>query len=160
MLTIIQMRAPVAPVVFLLAILAQPCLTASAEAAPTGIGFAQAEEGTWWCRETDAGKALGCALEKCRKESNGQDCVATRWCTPAGWSGLMVAWLPEFHTTVILCGAGSQATVGAGLKAICDSTEEFTRCDLTTVIDPDGNANEISDTSWPGPATGSEPATE
>lgn len=85
------MRAPVAIFVALLGILADPCLGARAEAAPMGIGFAQAEEGTWWCREADAGMALGCALDKCRKESNGQDCVATRWCTPAGWSGLMVA---------------------------------------------------------------------
>lgn len=144
----------------LLTILGGPSTSARAETGPVGIGFAQAEEGTWWCRNADAGRALDCALDKCRKESNGQDCVATRWCTPAGWSGLMVAWLPEFHTTVILCGAGSQAAVGAGLKAICDATEEFTRCDLITVIDPDGNANEISDTSWPGPATSGESATE
>jgi hypothetical protein len=146
--------------VTLLASLAAPSPIARAQTVPVGIGFAQAEEGTWWCPDSSAAKALDCALDKCRTESNGQDCVATRWCTPAGWSGLMIAWLPEFHTTVILCGAGSQATVGAGLKAICDATEEFTRCDLIRVIDPDGNANEISDTSWPGPATGGEPAAD
>src|SRR5688572_14951052 len=100
---------------------------ACAQSAAVGMGFAQAEEGTWWCRNAMASDALSCALDKCRKESNGQDCFATRWCAPAGWSGLMVAWLPEFHTTVILCGGSSQATVGAALKAICEATEEFTR---------------------------------
>lgn len=129
---------------------------ASAQSAAVGIGFAQAEEGTWWCRNAAPTDALACALDKCRKESNGQDCFATRWCAPAGWSGLMVAWLPEFHTTVILCGSSSQATVGAALKAICEATEEFTGCDLFTVIDPEGNAHEVSETSWPGPAAAPE----
>jgi hypothetical protein len=124
-----------------------------AQSATVGIGFAQAEEGTWWCRDAAAGEALACALAKCRAEANGQDCHATRWCAPAGWSGLMVAWLPEFHTTIVVCGSSSQSTVGATLKAICEASEEFTRCDLVSVIDPDGNAHEVSDTSWPGPAT-------
>ena len=74
---------------------------------------------------------------------------------------MMVGWLPEFHTTAIVCGAGSEAAVGAALKALCEATKEYTRCDFFSVIDPDGNARDISDVSWPGPATagsGEEPA--
>ena len=77
---------------------------------------------------------------------------------------MMVAWLPEFHTTAIVCGLGSEAAVGAALKALCDATGEYTRCDFFSVIDPDGNAREVSDVSWSGPATaagsGEEPAPE
>ncbi len=125
---------------------------------PTGIAFAQAEEGTWFCRDGDASRAFACALAKCKKESGGQDCVATRWCAPAGWSGMMVGWLPEFHATAIICGTSSAAAAGAALKALCEATEEYTRCDFFRTIDPDGNANDVSDVSWPGPATSGAPA--
>ncbi|MEI9900736.1 MAG: hypothetical protein WDN31_12135 [Hyphomicrobium sp.] len=133
---------------------------AHAAGGPTGIAFAQAEEGTWFCRDGDARKAMACALAKCAKGTSRRDCVATRWCAPAGWSGTMVAWLPEFHATVIICGTGGETAVLAGLKALCDATDEYTRCDFLSVIDPDGNTREISDVSWPGPATGGAPPAE
>ena len=41
-------------------------LTLSARAdGPSGIGFAQAEEGTWWCEAVAARDALDCARQKC-----------------------------------------------------------------------------------------------
>ena len=119
---------------------------------PPGIGFVQAEEGTWWCRDPDAAKAFACAEKQCAAGAAGQDCHRTRWCMPAGWAGLMIVWLPEFHSTQVVCGLPSQASVGAALKAICDSAEEYTRCDFIRVIDPDGADHDVSDMSWPGPA--------
>ena len=80
---------------------------AFAQSAPVGIGFAQAEEGTWWCRNEDPEKALDCAMDKCRKESGGPECHPTRWCLPSGWSGLMTVWLPEFHNTIAFTGSGT-----------------------------------------------------
>lgn len=119
---------------------------------PLGIGFVQAEEGTWWCQAAAAGPAFDCARKKCEAEAGGQECHATRWCFPAGWSALMVAWLPEFHTTHVLCGMPGKEAATRAMKAICDAGLEFTQCDLVLQIDPDGNQSEIAETSWPGPA--------
>ena len=121
---------------------------------PVGIAFAQAEEGTFWCRDADLRRAFDCAQKRCVREAGGQECQVTRWCLPAGWSGLMVVWLPEFHATQIVCGLPDQAAVGGALRAVCDAGAEFTRCDLVRTIDPDGADHEVSDTSWPGPADG------
>ncbi|MCB1486436.1 MAG: hypothetical protein KDJ88_03145 [Bauldia sp.] len=116
---------------------------------PDGIGFAQAEEGTWWCRGGDADATLACARAKCTDESGGQECFATRWCFPAGWSGLMVAWLPEFHSTHVVCGMPGEAATRAALRAICEKTPEFTRCDLVRLIDPDGTEQEVDESIEP-----------
>ena len=130
--------------------------SALAGGGPVGIGFVQAEEGTWWCRAGSAARAFDCAGEKCRAGSGGQDCHETRWCGLAAWSGLMVVWLPEFHATTVVCGAPSETAVIAALKALCDNDGVVTRCDLTTIVDPDGDEKSIEGVSWPGP-TAAEP---
>jgi len=132
--------------------------TAAAAEGPQGIAFAQAEEGTSWCLGSDQRKAATCALDRCRKDSGGQECHLTRWCFPAGWSGLMIAWLPEFHSTLILCGLPSQAATGAAFESICRNAPEYSRCDFHLVIDPDGAEHPVSDASWPGPSTSPEAA--
>jgi len=128
------------------------CAPALAQSGPTGIGFAQAEEGTWWCRDQDPGKGLACALDKCREEAPGQECYPTRWCLPAGWSGMMTVWLPEFHSTTILCGTTGEAALLAGLKALCDDSPFVTRCTPFAMIDFDGNERPIDGLDWLGPA--------
>lgn len=140
-------RALVAAVV--LTVLWRP----AAADAPEGIGFAQAEEGTWWCHGETVGAALDCARQQCLAESGGQACHATRWCYPAGWSALMVVWLPEFHATHILCGMPGPEAAAAAMQAICEAGAEFSRCDLVLHIDPDGKETDVSETSWPGGAT-------
>ena len=125
-------------------------LSAQADSGPMGIGFVQAEEGTWWCRAASAAKAFDCARDKCKAGAGGQDCHEARWCGLAAWSGLMVIWLPEFHATTILCGAPSEAAATAALKALCDNDEVVTRCELTALIDPDGKETTES-VIWPGP---------
>jgi hypothetical protein len=119
---------------------------------PLGIGFAQAEEGTWWCQAMAAAPALDCARQKCEAESGGQECHATRWCYPAGWSALMVVWLPEFHSTHALCGMPGRDAAIAAMKAVCDAGSEFTQCDLVLTIDPDGTQDDTVGITWPGPA--------
>jgi hypothetical protein len=127
---------------------------------PVGIGFAQAEEGTWWCRDQEPGKALACAMEKCTAESGGQDCHPTRWCSPAGWSGLMTVWLPEFHATTPLCGVSGETALTAAFQALCAGSPDVTRCDITMIIDPDGNERAIEGASWEGPAVAEPDAPE
>lgn len=122
------------------------------EARLLGVGFAQAEEGTWWCHGETVGATLDCARQRCIAESGGQECVATRWCFPAGWSALMVAWLPEFHTTYILCGMPGPETARAAARAICEAGAEFSRCDLMLTLDPSGTEHPVTDASWPGGA--------
>lgn len=129
-----------------------PLAPAAAQDGPVGIAFSQAEEGTWFCRDTDPAKAFACAAQKCQAESGGQDCHPTRWCSPAGWSGMMTVWLPEFHATTPLCGVSGETALIAGFQALCAGSPEVTRCDLTSIIDPDGNQREIVDMSWEGPA--------
>lgn len=133
---------------------------ASAQDGPVGIGFAQAEEGTWWCRGQDPAKAFACAMETCGKESGGQDCHPTRWCSPAGWSGLMTVWLPEFHATTPLCGVSGETALTAAFQALCAGSPDVTRCDLTMIIDPDGNERAIDGASWEGPAVADPEAPE
>jgi hypothetical protein len=133
---------------------------AGAQDGPVGIGFAQAEEGAWWCREQEPAKGLACAIEKCTAESGGQDCHPTRWCSPAGWSGLMTVWLPEFHATTPLCGVSGETALIAAFQALCAGSPDVTRCDLTMIIDPDGNERAIEDASWEGPAVAEPDAPE
>ena len=144
------MKIPAIAVVFA-AVLVVP-FPAVAQDGPTGIGFVQAEEGTWWCRDFEPGKAFACATQKCTTESGGQDCHPTRWCSPAGWSGLMTVWLPEFHATTPLCGVSGEVALIAAFEALCAGSPDVTRCDVTMIIDPDGTEHPIDDASWEGPA--------
>ncbi len=128
--------------------------SAMAQDGPSGIGFVQAEEGTWWCRGGDPATAFACARDKCDKESGGQECFATRWCYPAGWSALMIVWLPEFHSTHVACGMPGRPAAVEALTAICQSTPEFTGCDLVRTIDPDGNEEELSQSIEPRSGNG------
>ncbi len=127
---------------------------------PPGVGFAQAEEGTWWCHGSSLGATLDCARQQCLAEAGGQDCVATRWCQPAGWSVLMVTWLPEFHATNVLCGMPGRDAAAAAARAICEAGAEFSRCDLALFIDPEGNEIAADGTSWPGGAALATPPPE
>src|SRR5436190_22549025 len=96
-------------------------MLADAGSTPVGIAFAQSEAATVWCRDEEPAKAMACAVAKCQGEAAGATCYPTRWCAPAGWSGLMVAWLPEFHSTVIVCGTSGEAAVLAALRGLCDA---------------------------------------
>ncbi len=144
------MRAlrPFALLAALAGLLASPAY--AAERGPLGVAFVQAEEGTWWCHGADRRDAIDCAAKRCAGESGGQDCVVTRWCYPAGWSVLMVAWLPEFHTTYVSCGLPGPDAARAAARAVCEAGTEFSRCDLTLMLDPDGAEQRVDDASWPG----------
>jgi hypothetical protein len=124
---------------------------AFAQSGPSGIAFVQAEEGTWFCRGTDEAKAIDCATKKCVAGGNGQECHATRWCFPAGWSGVMVVWLSEFHSTVPLCGAPSSAAAQEALKSLCAGFDDGHRCDLISLISPEGKEETVEGVIWPGP---------
>lgn len=132
------------------------CLLAAPAAAqdrpPQGIGFVQAEEGAWLCRHEDPAEALACAREHCAEQAPGQECVATAWCHPARWSGLMTVWLGDFHTTRVLCGVPSEAALSAALATLCAYEENATTCDLTLIVDPDGNERGVEGVSFAGPA--------
>lgn len=119
---------------------------------PQGIGFAQAEEGTWLCRNEQPEEALSCARELCVEQASGQECWQTAWCYPANWSGLMTIWLADFHTTHVLCGAPSEASLTQALAAICAGDSAATRCDVTLIIDPEGKEKEPEGISFAGPA--------
>lgn len=119
---------------------------------PQGIGFAQAEQGTWLCRHELPEEALSCARELCAEQSPGQTCWPTAWCLPANWSGVMTVWLADFYTTHALCGAPSETALSEALRAICAGDEDATRCDLTMIIDPEGNERRVEGVSFPGPA--------
>lgn len=123
----------------------------AAAQAPVGIGFAQAEEGTWWCRGDNTIEALDCARARCDAEAGGQECLRTAWCYPAGWSGLMTIWLGEFHTTEIVCGAPSRGSLEAALAAFCIANPFAVSCDTFLLIDPEGNELDAF-LSFTGPA--------
>ena len=123
---------------------------------PQGIGFAQAEEGTWLCRHERAEEALACARELCAEQAPGQECWSTRWCFPSGWSGMMVVWLSDFHFTETLCGAPTEAALNEALRSFCIEEDSATHCDLTMIVDPEGNERAVEDRSFPGPAAPSE----
>jgi len=116
-----------------------------------GIGFAQAEEGTWYCRGDDPIATLNCAQRKCGVDAKGRECVRTRWCDAAGWSGLMTVFLLDFHSTEIICGAPTETALRAGLRAFCAGNEYAQSCSIFLVVDPDGKERELTDESFPGP---------
>jgi len=134
-------------------LLAAPAAGQQTTLPPQGIGFAQAEEGTWLCRHEDPLEALGCARELCAEQALGQECVATAWCFPARWSGLMTIRLPDFHTTQALCGAPNEAALNEALAALCKGNETASGCDLVNVIDPEGIERAVQGVSFPGGAT-------
>ena len=136
--------------VFLFALLiASPLL---AQDSPQGIAFAQAEEGTWLCRHDQIDQAMSCARELCSEQAPGQECYITAWCFPGGWSGYMTFWLPDFHTTQVLCGLPNEAGLRAAFQALCATDETATSCDLVAVIDPEGNERMLEGVSFPGGA--------
>ena len=114
-----------------------------AQDGPVGIGFAQAKEGTWWCRGDNAVETLGCAREECNAEAGGQDCYRTAWCYPARWSGLMTVWYGEFHATQIMCGAPSREALERALEGFCVGDIYAVTCDVFLTIDPDGFEKEV-----------------
>ena len=138
--------------IVLLALLATPAFAQDPPRPPQGIGFAQAEEGTWLCRHDSPEEALSCARELCIEQASGQECWQTAWCYPANWSGLMTIWLADFHTTHVLCGAPSEASLTQALAAICAGDAAATSCDVTLVIDPEGNETTPEGVSFAGPA--------
>jgi len=119
--------------------------------AASGIGFAQAEEGTWYCKGDDPVAALKCAAKKCEAEAAGQGCVRTKWCFNARWSGFMTVFLPDFHSTEIICGAPDRQALHAAFKAYCAGNKYALNCSLSIMIDPSGKELEITDAEFPGP---------
>jgi len=124
----------------LLLVLAVPAI---AQTGPNGIGFAQAEEGTWTCRAGDPVTALDCARNFCREGAPGQDCYRTAWCFPARWAGIVTVWTSDFHSSHPVCGAPSLDGLLAMMRAVCDHSEGATACSVWTVADPDGVEVEI-----------------
>jgi hypothetical protein len=125
---------------------------AVAQDAPLGIGFAAAEEGVRFCRHHESGEALACARELCAEGAPDQECLAIAWCYPARWSGVMTIWLPDFHSAHALCGAPSERALKEALAEFCAASSEATGCDLSVVIDPDGNETTVEGVSFPGGA--------
>lgn len=111
---------------------------ALAQNGPEGIGFAQAEEGTWMCRAGDPVTALDCARDLCRAEAGGQDCYRTTWCFPAQWAGIVTVFTSDFHSNHAICGAPSLDGLLTMMRAVCDHSEGATSCSVGMVVDPDG----------------------
>lgn len=118
-----------------------------------GIGFAQAEEGTWYCLDSEPGEALSCAREQCLEQAPEQECAPTAWCYPARWSGTMTLWLSDFRTTQVLCGMPDEATLQEVLAGLCWFNKDATTCDLTLIVDPDGKEKVVEGMSFPGGAS-------
>lgn len=117
--------------------------------AQQGIGFAQAEEGTWHCRAGDPVTALDCARDLCRSEGNGQDCYRTAWCYPAGWSGVVALQLQEFRNNHPVCGAPSREGLLAAMQAYCEHAPFVVSCDVWLIVDPEGNEMEVGEHQIP-----------
>jgi len=120
--------------------------------AADGIGFAQAEEGTWYCLGDNPETALNCARKKCQQEAGGQGCYRTRWCFGYGWSGLMTINLSETHSTEIICGAPSSSALFSAFTAYCKENEYARNCSIFLTIDPEGREQEVHDSNISGPA--------
>ncbi len=131
--------------------LVQPLGPTSAQDGPAGIGFAQAEEGTWSCYGSDPVTALNCARDLCRAEAGGQDCYRTAWCFPAGWAGVITIWTSDFHSNRPICGAPSLDALTGAMEAFCDNAPEATACDIGMVFDPDGVEVDAADHWIPDP---------
>jgi hypothetical protein len=132
----------------LLALVFAPIILLSApvraQDGPQGIGFAQAEEGTWICRAGDPVTALNCARDLCRAGAGGQDCYRTAWCFPSGWSGVLTVWLSDFHANRPICGASTLPALLDVMLALCNEAEGATACDVGMVFDPVGTEIDVA----------------
>ncbi len=130
------------------ALVLAPLLTLSApvgaQNGPEGIGFAQAEEGTWTCRARDPVTALNCARDLCRAQAGGQDCYRTAWCFPSGWAGVVTVWTADFHGNRPVCGAATLPALLDAMLAFCNEAEGATDCDVGMVFDPFGVAVDVA----------------
>jgi hypothetical protein len=74
----------------------------------------------------------------------------------------MTVWIGEFHATHALCGAPSEAALTAALAALCAGDVEAESCELTLVVDPEGNERQVQGVSFSGgaPAPPSAPEAE
>jgi hypothetical protein len=119
---------------------AQPAL-----AQPVGIGFAQAEEGTWSCRAGDPVTALNCARDLCQAEGGGQACFRTTWCFPAGWAGVLTVWTADHHANHPICGMPSLEALLGAMRVFCDNAPDATACDVGMVTHPFGMRVEVAE---------------
>lgn len=132
---------------------------AAAQDGPQGIGFAQAEEGTWSCRGGNPVTAMDCARSLCNAEGGGQECFRTAWCYPSGWAGMVTVMLPEFHSTYPVCGAPSMEGLIAMMEALCNNAPYAQSCYIVGVTDQFGvGYPEAEREITPTPGTATVPA--
>lgn len=117
-----------------------PLLLASAALADQqGVAFVTApEQAHTHCFADNADKAFECARKKCRKDG-GQECLRTRWCYPAGWSGVMSINLSiGFHFPTELCGMPNRKSLIAAFETMCRNWENADQCNVGLIFSPDG----------------------
>ncbi len=114
-------------------------LTSPALAGQQGVAFVTApEQAHTHCFADNADNAFKCAREKCHK-AGGQECLRTRWCYPAGWSGIMSINLSiGFHFPTELCGMPNREALVAAFETMCRNWENANQCNVGLIFSPDG----------------------
>ena len=112
----------------------------SADAASQrGIAVVTEPDGrTFTCFHDNAIGGFDCARAQC-EAAGAAPCMRTRWCFPAGWSGLMRLEIDRLSVDLaLLCGAPSAEALDAMLAALCEADGRAKSCVLMLVWDPEG----------------------
>jgi hypothetical protein len=106
---------------------------------PRGIAVVTEPDGrTFTCFHENAIGGFECARAAC-EAAGAAPCMRTRWCFPAGWSGLMRLEIDRLSVDqAFLCGVPSAEALDAMLAALCEADGRAKSCILMLVWAPDG----------------------
>jgi hypothetical protein len=117
--------------------------SAGAQEGAPGIAFVQAPEMSQGMA-MGATPAEGFAAATAQCVEGGalpEDCIATNWCQPAGWSvDLFVQHVEGLHWHEVVCGLPEEGVALSVAAALCDLGDRpwLAACDLVQVYDPGG----------------------
>jgi hypothetical protein len=114
---------------------------ARAQEGVLGLAAAQAAEaGTGICFDTNASRAMQCAVDACAAESGlpAEYCEPQRWCAPAQWSAdLFVQSSSGPHWHEYLCGWSSLEQLHQAIRVKC-ATPGLIACSAVRTWTPAG----------------------
>lgn len=125
-------------------------LPAAAQDWPMGIAFVQApEQASGMAMGRTAQEAFAAATAQCVKAGAlAEDCIATNWCQPAGWSiDVFVMHQEGFHWHEVVCGLPSRALAERVADELCAPAmrDWLIECQLVQLYDETGEPHLSAD---------------
>lgn len=121
-------------------------LTTSSLSEETGIAIFQAPEaGGGICFGQDGEKTIACARQKCIEDTGleSEDCIASAWCYPMGWTGdLFVQHKEGPHWHEFICGQIDKVSLQKAAAVKCNR-DYLIACNMVQMWSPEGKEIKI-----------------